>query len=75
MERKNIWTSYSQQELEKLEAINADYRNCLDRGKTERECVRLTVERIEAQGYRNLDDLKKSPQTLKPGDKIGRAHV
>ena len=70
MERKNIWTSYSQQELEKLEAINADYRNCLDRGKTERECVRLTVERIEAQGYRNLDDLKKSPQTLKPGDKV-----
>ncbi|MCI9546239.1 MAG: aminopeptidase [Lachnospiraceae bacterium] len=70
MERKNIWTSYSQQELEKLEAINADYRNCLDKGKTERECIRLTVERIEGRGYQNLDKLRKSQQTLKPGDKV-----
>lgn len=70
MERKNIWTSYSQQELEKLEAINADYRKCLDKGKTERECIRLTVERIEGRGYQNLDKLRKSPQTLKPGDKV-----
>lgn len=70
MDRKNIWTSYSQQELEKLEAINADYRNCLDKGKTERECIRLTVERIEGRGYKNLDKLRKSQQTLKPGDKV-----
>lgn len=70
MEKKNIWTSYSQQELEKLEAINTDYRKCLDKGKTERECIRLTVERIEGRGYQNLDKLRKSPQTLKPGDKV-----
>ncbi len=70
MERKNIWTEYAPQELEKLEAINADYRNCLDKGKTERECVRLAVERMRAQGYQNLDDLKKSQKALKSGDKV-----
>ena len=70
MERKNAWTTYDAAEAEKLEKINADYKNCLDAGKTERECIQLTVKRIEEQGYRNIKDIIKSGEKVKAGDKI-----
>ena len=70
MERKNAWTTYDAAEAEKLEKINTDYKNCLDAGKTERECIRLTVKRIEEQGYRNIKDIIKSGEKVKAGDKI-----
>ena len=47
MERKNAWSQYSAAEIRRLEAVNEEYKACLDAGKTERECVRLTMERIE----------------------------
>ena len=61
MERKNAWSQYSAEELSRLEAVNEDYKACLDAGKTERECVRLTIERIEKEGYKNLKDRKRIP--------------
>ena len=57
MERKNAWSQYSAEELSRLEAVNEDYKACLDAGKTERECVRLTIERIEKEGYKNLKEV------------------
>ena len=39
MERRNAWKVYDQTELEKLDKINETYKNCLDDGKTERECI------------------------------------
>lgn len=44
MKRKNLWQTYSEAQLEKLEKTNALYRVCLDEGKTERECVQKTIE-------------------------------
>ena len=70
MKRKNAWTTYDAAEAEKLEKINTDYKNCLDAGKTERECIQLTVKRIEEQGYRNIKDIIKSGEKVKAGDKI-----
>ena len=34
MERRNAWTTYNAEELKKLNAINEDYKKCLDAGKT-----------------------------------------
>ena len=51
MKRKNLWQTYSEVQLEKLEKTNALYRVCLDEGKTERECVQKTIELARAQGY------------------------
>ena len=45
-------------------------KSCLDAGKTERECIRLTVSMIEEKGYKSLDEVKKSNASLKPGDKV-----
>ena len=54
MERDNIWASYDEGRLEELEKINGLYRECLDQGKTERECVTLTIRMAEEKGYRDL---------------------
>ena len=67
MERRNAWKIYTADQLKELDQINSRYKVCLDEGKTERECIRLTVKEIEKQGYRNLNDIKGS---LKTGDKV-----
>ena len=67
MERRNAWKTYTADQLKELDQINSRYKVCLDEGKTERECVRLTVKEIEKKGYRNLKDIKGS---LKAGDKV-----
>ena len=72
MERRNAWKTYTQEQLKELDQINDRYKVCLDEGKTERECIRLTVKEIEKQGYRNLNDIKGS---LKTGDGKKYCHV
>lgn len=67
MERRNAWKIYTADQLKELDQINSRYKVCLDEGKTERECVRMTVKEIEKKGYRNLKDIKGS---LKAGDKV-----
>lgn len=70
MERKNAWSQYSAEELSRLEAVNEDYKACLDAGKTERECVRLTIERIEKEGYKNLKEVIRNGEKVQAGDKV-----
>lgn len=67
MNKQNAWKSYDASQLQELERINTDYRACLDAGKTERECIKLTVQKLEAQGYRNIKSIEEG---IKPGDKI-----
>ena len=43
MDRKNAWTTYSKEELDRLEQVNTEYKNCLDAGKTERLLKKSTV--------------------------------
>ena len=47
MEKKNTWETYSSKQLKELEKINAQYRDFLDNGKTERECIDTIVNTIE----------------------------
>ncbi len=70
MEKKNIWETYSAGQLKELEALNQSYREFLDNGKTERECVDAIVNTVEAQGYRELDGLIREGKPLKKGDKV-----
>ena len=43
MEKKNTREAYSSKQLKELEKINAQYRDFLDNGKTERECIDTIV--------------------------------
>ena len=70
MERPNAWKQYDEKALNELEAVSRKYRTFLDHGKTERECVRETVETAKAAGYVDLNDAIKAGKALKPGDKV-----
>ncbi|MBP3678583.1 MAG: aminopeptidase, partial [Agathobacter sp.] len=70
MERKNIWMTYGEGELQELHKITEKYKECLDKGKTERECVTLTVEMAEAAGYRSLEAVLEEGKALVVGDKV-----
>ena len=70
MKRKNLWQTYSEAQLQELEEVNAAYRACLNEGKTERECVKKTIELAEAEGYKNMKDLIKAGTKIHAGDKV-----
>jgi len=57
MERKNVWKTYSEEQLKAADVFGKEYMYFLDHGKTERECVDLTVNMIEKEGYVELQQL------------------
>ena len=75
MERKYAWHNYDDATMEKVYALSDTYRQFLDNGKTERECVVQAVEFAEAKGYVNLNDIIKSNTSIKAGDKIYYTHM
>ncbi|MBQ7065609.1 MAG: aminopeptidase [Lachnospiraceae bacterium] len=70
MKRESIWNKYSKKQLEELEVLSNNYRKFLDEGKTERECVAQIVNRVEEEGYVELERLQKEKKQLKAGDKV-----
>lgn len=70
MDRKNAWTTYKKKQITELEKLCDGYRDFLDNGKTERECVALSVKLAEAAGYKDLKEYIKKGKKLEAGDKI-----
>lgn len=70
MERKNAWEEYTEEEIRELEGLCKGYREFLDDGKTERECITRIVSMAEQAGYKNLDQIRKNKEQLKEGDKV-----
>ncbi len=70
MERPNAWKDYKKTDLKKIEALSAKYKDFLDQGKTERECVEYIVDALEKSGYSALGTAVAEGRKLKPGDKV-----
>lgn len=70
MLKKYAWEKYDEKKLKKLEKLSAEYREFLDNGKTERECVDTIVNTIEAEGYRELEEIIKEGGKVQEGDKL-----
>ncbi len=70
MEKQNVWETYDAGRLEELEGFTKEYMEFLDEGKTERECVDYLVNRVEAEGYRELEVVRREGGTLQAGDKV-----
>lgn len=70
MAKKNAWENYDEKQLKKLEKLCREYREFLDQGKTERECIDTIVNMIEKEGYRELEALVRDGEPLKKGDKV-----
>lgn len=70
MEHKNVWEKYDSEQLDAVNKLSDAYRDFLDNGKTERECIDQIVNRIEKEGYVELEGLIKENKSLKAGDKV-----
>ena len=70
MKKETIWPNYSVQQKEELEKINDLYKKCLDEGKTERECIDLTVRMAKQHGYKELNEYIANNRKLQAGDKV-----
>ncbi|MCM1160091.1 MAG: aminopeptidase [Roseburia sp.] len=70
MKRESIWNKYTKEQLKELENLSKSYRSFLDEGKTERECVSQIVNRVEEEGYVELERVRKEKGKLKAGDKV-----
>jgi aspartyl aminopeptidase len=70
MYRKNAWEEYSEQQMQDVMNFGEGYKKFISEGKTERLCVKLTVEMAEAKGFRNLEEIIKNNEELKVGDKV-----
>lgn len=70
MIRENVWAAYTQEDEQELEKFSKAYREFLDAGKTERECVTEIIRQAEDLGYVDLQECIKAGRTLKEGDKV-----
>ena len=75
MERKYAWHEYTEADTQAMEALCKEYRDFLDNGKTERECIEQTIAKAEAVGYKNLKDFQNDGQPIKAGDKVSAVHM
>ena len=70
MERKNAWLQYTEEEKEAIHKLGEQYKDFLNKGKTERECVKEAIVLAEKNGYRDLTEIRKQGYQVKTGDKI-----
>lgn len=70
MNNKNAWKTYTEEDINGLERLNASYRKFLSDCKTERECTKEIIRRAEEAGYIDLDTCINEGKTINSGDKL-----
>lgn len=70
MEKTIIWTTYGDEELEKLNIFSENYKLFLNESKTERECIETSIRMAEQEGYQDIKKMIDSGKRLIKGDKI-----
>ncbi len=66
----SIWEKYTDAERQDLQKLTDNYRHFLDVGKTERECIKEIIRQAEADGYKDLKEVIKNKEKLRPGSKV-----
>lgn len=67
---KNSWLKYDAEGKKEIFKFCEGYKNYLSVGKTERECIHEAIRLAKEKGYRNLNEIIKNNEVLKPGDKV-----
>ena len=65
---KNCWEDIDEKTEKEVEELSASYKQFLDNGKTERECVEAARALLEKSGFVNIDSLKD--KKFKTGMKV-----
>lgn len=69
-EWKNAWEVMDQKETEKAFQISDEYKDFLDKGKTEREAALEIIRIASENGYVSLDEIMEKKTKITPGMKI-----
>ena len=69
-EWKNAWEVMDEKETEKAFQISDEYKDFLDKGKTEREAALEIIRMAEEKGYVSLDEIMEKKTEITPGMKI-----
>ena len=72
MYSKNIYKNCNQDKINAINNFCEDYKDFISAGKTERLCVDLALNQAKKNGYVSLDEVIKSKQKIKAGDKLYR---
>ena len=68
--KTSVWSKYTSEERDAVDALAHGYIDFLSDCKTERESVTEAVRRARAAGYRDLADVIAKGETLAAGDKV-----
>ncbi|MDE6476151.1 MAG: aminopeptidase [Erysipelotrichaceae bacterium] len=68
--KENAWNKYDEQGKQEIFTFCEGYRQYLSDCKTERECVAHAIRLAKQHGYKDLEEVKKNNEKLKPGDKV-----
>lgn len=66
MYAKLAWEKYTDEQIKDVMAFNEGYKDFITNGKTERLCVKQSIELAKEKGFKELSEY----ETLKPGDKV-----
>lgn len=66
----NVWEQIDDKEMEKVFKFNDEYKEFLNRGKTERESVDEIIRIAKEKGYICLNEIIEKGQQIEPGTKI-----
>ena len=66
MYAKLAWEKYTDEQIKDVMAFNEGYKNFITNGKTERLCVKQSIELAKENGFKELSEY----ETLIPGDKV-----
>ena len=66
MYAKLAWEKYTDEQIKDVMAFNEGYKNFITNGKTERLCVKQSIELAKEKGFKELSEY----ETLKQGDKV-----
>ena len=66
MTKDNLWKKYTEKQKSQVFKFSDGYKKYIDAAKTEREFVEITIEKLEKNGFTNIDKKK----SIKKGDKI-----
>ncbi len=68
--KKNAWEKYDEGKIKEIFSFCDGYKEFISKCKTERECVKETINMIEKIGYVDLNECIQNHRKLQPGDKI-----
>ena len=58
MTKDNLWKKYTEKQKSQVFKFSDGYKKYIDAAKTEREFVEITIEKLEKNGFTNIDKKK-----------------